>query len=183
MSGNAEVLQILFPVEIGGVHPDDLAVDGRALDRAEARAENLLTEMFADRAYELLQSWERVCATNPGPDWPLQMRHDRVLARLRELGDIKQPYFVAVAAGMGYEIEIEDYPPIMAGWGRAGDIVYIPDSIYIWWVRVFDQPTYLFRAGQSAAGERLSWFIPASDLEATLNDLKPAEVFLYFVYP
>jgi uncharacterized protein YmfQ (DUF2313 family) len=182
---NQDVLKLLFPLEIGGVLEDDLGVDGRSLDTCQGRAEAVLDEMFADIADELLDDWERVCNTNPGDDWPDAMRTAHVLKKLRETGDIKRPYFVLLAASLdlGYQIEIEDLQPLMAGWMRAGDTCYIADAVYIWKVSVLNQPLYYFRAGEHGAGDRVTWYLSNIGLEDILNDLKPAEVFLWFVYP
>jgi uncharacterized protein YmfQ (DUF2313 family) len=180
---NATVLRQLFPLDLGGVFQDDLAVDGRGLDAAQERAERLLIEMFADSTYELLASFERMCGITPADDWAFQLRRDMVVRKLRDLGDIKRPHFVALAAVLGYQVEIDDYVPFMANWGRAGDRIYIVDAIYIWQVAVLNQPTYFFRAGQAVAGNRVQWWAPATVLEDILNDIKPADVYMHFVYP
>jgi uncharacterized protein YmfQ (DUF2313 family) len=184
VSNNKDVLRLLFPLGLGGALEDDLAVDGRSLDAAEARAEDILEEMFADRTYELLEAWERVCGLSPSNDAPLQSRISGVVRKLRDLGDIKRPYLISLAADLGYAITIEDYTPFMAGWNRAGDEIYIADAIYIWRVTLLDFPAYYFRAGASAAGERLCWWVEGGEeLETKLNDIKPAEVYLHFVNP
>lgn len=181
MSGNADVLQMLFPLQIGGVLPDALGVDGRSLDAAQAQATALISEMFPDSAVELLPAWERICGITPPEGATVQSRQAAVTAKLRSRpGDIKRPYFIALAAKLGYTITITPFSPFMAGVGRAGDAIYIANAIYIWEITISGTPVYYFRAGQSAAGEALcSWPIESS-IEELLNDLKPADVYLIF---
>jgi uncharacterized protein YmfQ (DUF2313 family) len=182
MAGNADVLTYLFPLaNIGGVLPDDLAVDGRSLDAAQAQAEILLEEMFPDTSVLLLPSWERICGITPPSGASIQSRQAAVLAQLRSTpGDIKKPYFIALAARLGYTITIVNYVPFMSGWGRAGDSLYITLAPYIWIVTVVGTPVYHFRAGQSAAGEALTSWPSQGALQALLNNLKPADVCMVF---
>jgi uncharacterized protein YmfQ (DUF2313 family) len=161
--------------------PDDLGVDGRSLDAAQASAENLLAEMFPDTAVMLLPAWERICGITPPPGATVQSRRVAVLTKLRSTpGDIKRPYFIALAAAMGYTITIKSLVPFMSGWGRSGDAAYIALAPYIWIVTVVGTPVYYFRAGQSASGEPLCSWPEGTDLQDLLNDLKPADVFMVF---
>lgn len=181
MPGNADVLQALFPLALGGVFPDDLGVDGRSLDAGQASAEDLLTEMFADTTQTLVASWERICGIIPPTGATIQYRQAAILAKLRATpGDIKRPYFVALAASMGYTITIDQLVPFMSGWGRAGDAIYVLLVVYIWVVTVAGTPVYYFRSGQSASGEPLCWWPSQTVLQDLLNSLKPADVYIVF---
>ena len=181
MSGNADVLQMLFPLEMGGVFLDDLGVDGRSLDAAQASAADLLLEMFPDTTQLLISSWERICGLIPPEGATLQYRQSTVLSKLRATpGDIKRPYFVALAASMGYTITITPCVPFMSGWGHSGDTIYIANGIYIWLVTIVGEPVYYFQSGQSASGEPLCWWPPQTVLQNLLNDLKPADVYMVF---
>jgi uncharacterized protein YmfQ (DUF2313 family) len=178
-------LQLLFPLELTGVFAGDLAVEGASLDTAQAWAETLLTEMLASRAYILLSDWERVTGIVPSTDEPLQSRRDRVVRKLRELGDIKKPYYEALARSFGYEFYIQEYIPTMAGWVCAGDELTTNDDpaiLFIWNAHIFGQSIYYFHAGQSAAGERLAWWRQAEELELVLEELRPAHVKFIFAY-
>jgi uncharacterized protein YmfQ (DUF2313 family) len=178
-----DVLKQLFPLELGGMFDADTALEGKALDTAQARAEGLLRQIFADMAAELLPDWERVCGLTPGSSDPLQLRQLMVVKKLRELGDIKSPDFVALAAALGFTVTIVQLTPCMCGWSRCCDRLYTTDIWWIWQINVLGTPSYYFRSGQSAAGERLSWFPAATALETLFNDIKPADVWLWFVYP
>ena len=178
---NKDVLKALFPVKLGGVLDGDLAIDGAILDAAQTSFESLVQEMFPDTANLLLPCWERVLGITPPAGATLQSRRIAATAMVAATpGDIKQPYFVALAAKMGYTVTIDSLTPFMAGWGRAGDPLYIADAIYIWIVTVANQPLFQFRSGQSAAGEPLSWWSEPGGLQTILNDLKPADVYLAF---
>lgn len=182
---HSDVLELLFPLDLGGVFAGDLAVEGNCLDGVRDIGESLLDEMLPNRAYILLPDWERVVGIVPGADEPLQARRDRVLKKLRELGDVKKPYYQGLAESLGYSIYIEEYLPTMSGWVCAGDELITqnePAVLFIWNCHVFGQSVYHFHAGQSVGGERLTWWRPAEELEAVLEDLRPAHVELTFSY-
>lgn len=173
----------LLPIELGGVNDKDLELEGKALDNAQQSAETLLSEMFPDLSYLTIYDWERVYGLTPWDIEPLQNIRDKVIRKMRELGGLDKPYFIALAQAVGYTIEIDDITPFMAGWGRAGDAVYVVEAVHVWRVRVFSgHPVYLFRAGTSAAGEKLGWWDVFTDLETLLNDLKPAHTSVIFQY-
>ena len=176
------VLKLLFPIELTGDFEKDIELEGEHLDAAQTRAEELLKEMFPDQSYELLPGWERVCGLTPGSDDTLQLRREMVIKKLRELGGLSRPYFIQLAASLGYTITIEELRPFMAGIGRAGDALYIEAVIWIWRVKIAGQSLYYFKAGQSTAGERLLWWPVQTALENILNELKPAHTFIIFDY-
>jgi uncharacterized protein YmfQ (DUF2313 family) len=177
-----DALKLLFPIELQGDFEKDVELEGKHLDNAQSRAEQLLNEMFPYQSYELLPDWERVCGLTPGADDPLQLRRDRVIRKLRELGGLSRDYFIKLAEALGSTITIEELMPFMAGWGRAGDTLYIYESLWIWRVKVSGQSLYYFRAGQSTAGERLLWWPAQTALENLLKDLKPAHTYVIFDY-
>ena len=177
-----EALNLLFPVRLTGVHAKDTAREGAALDDVQISAERLLTEMFPDVAHSLLSDWERICALIPDADAPLQARRNAVLKKLREIGGLSRSYFIDLAASYGWIIAIDELLPFMAGWGRCGDPLYEEQVRWIWRVNISGQAAYSFRAGSSAAGERLSWWTPNIELETLLEELKPAHTVVIFNY-
>ena len=180
---HSDTLKLLFPIELQGDFVKDIEVEGKYLDGAQSRAEQLLNEMFPDQSHELLPDWERVCGLTPGSDDTLQLRRDRVIRKLRERGSLSIPYFIALAAAMGYEITIEEDNPFICGWSEVGvDPLSIEESIFMWRVNVAGQPVYEFRCGESACGERLLWWPGVAELEICFNELKPAHTFVYFTY-
>lgn len=182
MSGNADALKLLFPIPLGPTFETALTCDALNLDRTQASADQLLAEIFPDGAYNLLPDWERVCGITPAIGDVVQLRCDRVISKLRELGDIKAPWFIKLAATMGFTITITHLTPFMSGWNTAGDPLYVEDVWWVWQIHVTGTPVYNFRSGQALASERLSWWPAATALEDLFNDLKPADVYLQFVY-
>ncbi len=177
-----DVLKLLFPIPLEGNFDEDSEIEGSHLDAAQARADDLLQEIFPDQTYEQLCCWERVCGLVPGADDTLQMRRNAVIGKLRELGGLSKAYFIQLAASIGYAITIEELHPFMAGISYVGDTLYVEESIFVWRVNVADQALYYFRAGESSAGESLLWWPDQSVLENLLNELKPAHTFVYFTY-
>lgn len=177
-----ESLKLLFPVELSGVFEDDIALEGAALDIAQADGEMLLTEIFPDEAHNTLANWERVCGITSKSGQPLQYRRNAVLDKLRERGGLSKAYFIALAAIHGWTITIDELLPFMAGWNRCGDQLYEEEARWVWRVNVADTSAYYFRTGVSAAGERLSGWIANTTLEDMFEDLKPAHTAVIFNY-
>ena len=161
----------------------ELAAEGQALDAAQRSANRVTAAVTPYFAEQLLPDWERVCGITPPAGAGYQQRLQAVLAKLAETGGLSIPYFTRLAEGMGYRITIREPQPLRAGTGRAGDIVWVPDIIWVWQVIVQgnNERRFWLRAGQSAAGERLTVFGDPV-LEATVADLKPAHTFVYFAY-
>ncbi len=148
----------------------------------QTRAEDLLKEFFPDQTSELITDWERICGLTPDAGDTIQILRERIIAKLREIGRLSRAYFINIAAAFGYTITIEEYMPFMAGWGRAGDTIYVKEIIYTWSIKAPSQTLYYFRAGKSAAGERLLWWPNIQDLENKINELKPAHTYIVFNY-
>lgn len=156
-----DVLKLLFPVEIGGVCGDDFALEGRRLDLAQTSAEGLLREMFPDKADALIPDFERVYALIPATGATLQERRSAVIRKIRERGGLSREYFIGLAALHGHDITIDELKPFMAGWGSAGDRVYVQGVLWIWQVNA-----------PAAAGT----------LAALFESLKPAHTAVFFNY-
>lgn len=182
MSVNKDTLRLLFPVELGGDHDADLALDAKHLDIAQASAETLLTEMFPDTTSQLLADWERVLGITPGADDPLQYRRDRVVQKIREKGGLSIPYFIRLAESLGSVVEIVEPVPFMSDWGCADDELFDETVVYQWGLKIYNQPIYEFCADTSCADELLLWFNEQTVLEELFKQLKPAHTYVYFSY-
>ncbi len=182
-----ETLKLLFPIDLAGAHGADLEIEAASLNTVQQAVETLAAEMFPPGAYWLLERWEQVYGLSVSADDPLQARRNRVLQKMRELGGVSIPYFIQLAAGMGFTIIIDELKPLMAGWMAAGDECMsingdgTSNADWCWRVYVINEPGYWFRAGESAAGEALSYSYHA-ELETVLNDLKPADTYVDFTY-
>lgn len=177
-----DTLRLLFPIELGGEHAADLALDAKHLDTAQASADTLLSEIFPDATALLLTDWERVLGLTPAAEEPLQLRREKVVRKIRERGGLSIPYFTAMAEALGYVVKVVEPLPFMAGWGAAGDELFDDTIIYQWGLEIYNQPIYEFRAGESAVGEMLTWWDSQVYLEELFRELKPAHTFVYFSY-
>lgn len=186
MVGHAELLALLLPpvsyAPTGAALQAELLAEGKALDISLASADwvqGAITPFFAE---QLLPDWERVCGITPSADAAYQQRLQAVLAKLAETGGLSIPYFTRLASSLGYTITIVELEPFRAGINRAGDPLWVEDIQWVWQVVVASQSrSYLFRAGQSVAGERLTSFGDPV-IESVISDLKPAHTFVYFAY-
>lgn len=177
-----DVLNLLFPVDLVGDHPADMALEGMELDAAQSEADRLLVEMFPDGAYDLLAQWERVYGLTPAATDPVQYRQNRVIQKMRDLGGLSRAYFIALSALFGWTITIDELSPFEAGVNRCGDRLYVEAVRYVWRVNVADRAVCRFRCGQSVCGERLTWWIRNMELQTLLDALKPAFTFIIYDY-
>lgn len=178
---HADILNLLFPAEIGGEFAADIELEGAVLDAAQVSAEDVLKEMFADTTYRLLTAYEYTYGLTPGDDDPLQVRRKALLRKMRELGGLSRAYFIALAASYGIEITIDEFTPFMCGWNRASDPLNPEEVIWLWQVNAPETTEYFFRAGESVSGEHLGWW-KAGILEDIFDELKPAHTKLRFTY-
>jgi uncharacterized protein YmfQ (DUF2313 family) len=171
---HAEALKLLFPIDLGGVFADDIDLEGKQLDDAQASAEQLLKEMLPHQADMTIADWERVCGLTPAAGDLLQVRQNRVLARLRTHGGLSLAYFQEIALSMGYTVTIEELLPNTDGLGNEG--------IFRWRVTTSGIGPVYFRAGRSRAGNRLVEGDIVNSLEGIFTDIKPAHTQVIFVY-
>ena len=157
------------------------------LARIDSRASrDLLNEVDPRTTNELLPDWERVCGLpDPclGTTGTLADRRESVLNKLTATGGQSAAYFIAVAAALGFTIEItEKFQPFKAGISKAGDRLTNGDWMFAWEVTTPEADLVdAFRAGYSAAGDPLSTS-RAEALECVLERLKPAHTVVIFTY-
>lgn len=159
-----------------------LQAEGAQLDAAQLSADKVRSSITPYGAVELLPDWERVLGL--GGVGGYQERLDAVLAKLAETGGLSIPYFINLAARLGYTITIIEPQPFRADVSHAGDVVWIDEVIWCWQVLVTGASTwrlYPFRAGSGVAGDRVLAFGDPV-IEAVLEDLKPGHTFVYFAY-
>jgi uncharacterized protein YmfQ (DUF2313 family) len=174
-----------FPRDPGTTLHDLL--DGMSIEfaRLDLRSETLPSEANPSTTNELLTDWERVAGL---PDkcsgmleQTLQGRKKSLLTKLTSTGGQSQAYFIELAASLGYIVTILEYRPFRAGWSSAGDALTNGAWVFTWLVRAPEVSVTDFRAGLSAAGERLrTW--GNDTLECKLNQLKPAHTIAIFAY-
>lgn len=177
---HSDALKILFPITLEGCWEGDLILEGKQLDILQEQTDLLNSEMFPNSAYELLERWERTYGLTPGAEDSLQLRQNRILQKMRDLGRLDRAYFITVALGLGFTITIEELRPFMIGWDGVDDELMFDDADWCWRVTSTYEPGYYFRIGESAAGENLSdsYLTLLADI---LNELKPADTYIEFV--
>ena len=174
-----------FPREAGTTLHDLLEGMSIELARVDARGDTLPVEANPASTNELLSEWERVAGL---PDKcsgfleaTLQGRKNALLAKLSSTGGQSAAYFIELAGTLGYTVTIEEYRPFRAGRSYAGDPLTNGDWVFTWLVRAPQTSVISFRAGASAAGERLrTW--GNDTLECKINQLKPAHTIALFAY-
>jgi uncharacterized protein YmfQ (DUF2313 family) len=172
---HADILKLLFPLELGGVFVPDIAMEGKQLDDTKTSAEQLLSEMYPQSADVTIADWERICGITPSGSDTLQTRQARILAKFRTHGGLSLPFFASLATTMGYTVTIEELLANTDNYGAEG--------IFRWRITMSggSAPVY-FRAGQSCAGDSLVTGDVVNSLEAIFTDIKPAHTQVIFVY-
>lgn len=163
-----------------------LSVIASQMAEIDESAMQLLIESDPRRALDLLADWETEFGL---PDdctltgTTLQERRFALLQKIITLGSQSKPYFIAVAQGLGYQIQITEYRPFIAGLSRCGDPLNGAPSVrHNWRVKVLQPRVTYFRTGESEAGDLLVKITRAEDLECLFTRLKPAHTHLIFAY-
>ncbi|MGY2185508.1 YmfQ family protein [Pseudomonas sp. SDO5591_S426] len=162
-------------------------LDGMSIElaRVDGRGESLPIEANPASTNEMLADWERVAGL---PDKcsgvleeTLQGRKNALLTKLTSTGGQSPAYFIELAASLGYTVTIEVFRPFRAGVSVAGDPLTNGPWAFTWLIRAPEVSVTEFRAGRSAAGERLrTW--GNDTLECKINQLKPAHTVALFAY-
>jgi uncharacterized protein YmfQ (DUF2313 family) len=168
---------------IGRVQDADLLTLMPTWARLHVRLNDLIDEMFPCSTQELLPEWE---ATLGLPDPcigdldSVQQRVRAVCAKFAARGGQSKPYYIAVAAALGFEIQIHEFTPFVAG-SEAGTPVFGESWAHTWTITAADDMVWYFSAGLSTAGEPLrSWGNRL--LECVFERIKPAHTILIFRY-
>lgn len=128
-SRHYKALSRLYPLQMDA---EEYAVS-RALDRVLEKADAAYLEIFPSSATSTLDRWEDVYQL--GHTGTLEERRQALLAAINRESGIAERHYKALAAAVGYTIDITKPPRIFrAGVSRAGFEVYDPDEQYIWTV-------------------------------------------------
>ena len=157
-------------------------VDGACLDEIQTAAQRTLGVIDPRTAGSYLNRWEELLNLDPSGKNG-QQRIQAVIIKINEMGGLSIPYFMQLAASIGYDISITEPQPFRAGINRAGEQLARPDIIWVWWVNIrnADSRAVRFRAGISTAGDRLNDYGDVI-IESVLKDLKPAFTDIRFTY-
>lgn len=102
-------------------------------DRCYGEFNIMYKEAFAGTASSTLSKWENLYELSH--DGELEARRQALLAAINKDSGIAERHYIALAASLGYAIQITKPPRMLrAGLGRAGFPVYEPDMQYTWTV-------------------------------------------------
>ncbi|MDK4624164.1 YmfQ family protein [Kingella kingae] len=185
MSYQEILIGLLPPVAYarnGAKQQQQAQIDAHVLDDVQSSAARVLNAMQPETSGEMLMDWERVLDLS-GQGKSYSQRLSAVLLKINAIGGLSIPYFTQLAKSAGYTITIDEPQPFRVGINRAGDRLAEEDIMFVWVVNVQSnsQMVWRFRAGASAAGERLSHFSD-SMIERIFQDLKPAHTAVRFTY-
>lgn len=158
---------------------------GVELSRVDSRAKELLAESDPRTTTELIEDWERLvgipddCQTEVSAS--LAERRADVVRKLTNGGGATPAFFVALAAYLGYDVEVQDTYPFRCGKGRCGDPIYGIEWAFWFQVITANFDTQIFRAGAGRCGDRLR-VIRNDLLECVISKAKPAHTEVQFLY-
>lgn len=177
---------------IGAVWPRDqdsvIAQVSLALIRNYTRnataAAGLLEDAMPIAPVMMLPEWEESlglpdpCA---GPSPTIQERQQQVNARFTAAGGQSVPYFIALAASLGYSVTITQFAPFRAGINAVGQPISGETWAFAWQINAPQFTIERFSAGRDAVGDPLaSW--GNTVLQCEMQRVAPAHTVLIFNY-
>jgi uncharacterized protein YmfQ (DUF2313 family) len=186
-------LQALLPT--GAAWPRDpravmtqlLAAMAEEFARIDLRADQLVGEFDPRTAYELLGEWETALGL---PD-PCSAAVTSIAARqlncwrkLAFVGGQTKAFYIALAAAIGFEIEIHEFDPDVDDWDPSLTPLITDERWrFVWRVHVLNAGDFsYFRFGDPFGG-RFREGDEAISLECVLTAAKPAHTHVIFSYP
>lgn len=155
------------------------------LARLHRRTLDVLEETDPRTTRALLSEWEAMaglpdpCAGAAGT---LQERRAQLLAKLTARGGQSIAYLEGVAAAIGYTVTIEESPRFRCGQSRCGQRLGGRIAAHTLRVRAGAAPVTKFRAGVSAAGDRLGAIHTNAAMECVIRRAAPAHAVVVFDY-
>ncbi|MCP1376054.1 YmfQ family protein [Dyella lutea] len=152
--------------------------------RNSLAALNLVADAFPATALDLVPEWQATlglpdpCAGNAPT---LIQQRQQIVARLTDSGGQSAPYFIGLAAQLGYTVTITNDAPFRCGQSRCGQHLGDQDWFFFWTVTAPSYTTTPFLAGQSTAGDPLGSTGNAV-LQCELQERQPAHTILQFSY-
>lgn len=193
MTGAAYRVQLQALLPHGAAWPREekaqltAVLDGLAQEfaRVDARAEQLMAEAIPATTGEMLSDWERVTGLPDNCSGILmdtqQRRRDDLVSKLISQGGQSRAYFKSLASAMGFDVQISEHRPFMAGSSSAGDALTSDAWRHTWTVQAPETTVMAFAAGRSAAGEPLALW-GNEGLECRIRKAAPAHTRVLFSY-
>jgi uncharacterized protein YmfQ (DUF2313 family) len=156
--------------------------------RAWRRVTDLLNEADPHTTYETIRMWEIDCGLpDPcvaDPPTAIEARRAAVIARRSEGGTTRPMDFVALAARLGYDVEIIEFRPFRC-WSNCNDRLNTESAgwPHCWIVNIRNtEPVIYFMRATSACTAYLREWVQG-DLECLILRIAPAQTEVIFAYP
>jgi uncharacterized protein YmfQ (DUF2313 family) len=153
-----------WPREPAAVLTSFLTALADELARVDRRGDDLCNEADPLSTWELLPDWERICGLDSG-NRPAAERRTALHEQFLSLGGSSLAYFRALATAAGYQVTITEGP-----------------EPHVWRLVISDMQVTYFRAGASAAGDRLKDWPVNATIEGLFQRIKPAHTRLIVTY-
>ena len=177
-----------FPRE--GAPNRSAVVDGIASELAteDTLSEKLVTESNPAATSDLLSEWETdhglpEC-TNHAPE-TIDDRRAALVEKINRVGSFNPNFLKAMAAQLGFDIEVVERRPFQCGVSQCGDTAHTTtDPTVRFWltIKVLGPRATRFRCGTSQCGEKLLTITPAEELECRLLPINHSHVEMTFAY-
>lgn len=154
-------------------------------EASDIDAVQLLEGAFPKTSTTLLPEWEKTlglpddCAIGEMDTIP--KRQSAVLSKLLRTGGMSKPYYISLAAEMGYTITITEFRQARAGLSACGDALNGDEWPFVWRINAGNTQVTYAVAGGSYCGDPLrSW--GEHYLECQFNQISPSHTILQVGY-
>ncbi|WP_392441010.1 YmfQ family protein [Edwardsiella piscicida] len=167
------------------VHAAVLRALGRAFQRSDYDAVNLVSGAFPPTATSMLPEWESTLGLPDdcviGEVDSVSDRQRMVVAKLISTGGLNRDYYIHIAATLGYIITITQFRPSMCGMSACGDALNGDEWPFVWRINAPETTIKYALSGASYCGDPLaSW--GNKQLECALTKIAPSHLHLIFSY-
>lgn len=173
-----------WPTESDSVWATLLNAIAQEFARVDARANELLNEIYPDTTTELLPDWERVAGL-PDPCSGLgasvAIRRRDLLAKITARGGQSPQYFIDLAASLGYTITITEFDEFIVDVNAVEDALLGEAWAYSWQVNAGLNTVTYFTVGSNSTGDALAEW-GNERLECVITARKPAHTVVLFAY-
>ena len=182
-----QITQLLPPGEAWPREPDTVLARfllglGGIFARLHNRTLDLVEESDPRTAVELLPEWEREVGL-PGTCTPLAetlaQRRAAVISRLLARGGQSRPFYIAVAADLGFDVTVTEFEPFKVD-SLCVDPVCDDDWRFAWQINAPETTIVEFNTGSACTEPLRAW--GNQRLECEIKWRKPDHTILLFAY-
>lgn len=153
-------------------------------ERSGVAAAQLIDDIFPRTTAAMIPEWEETLGL-PDSCTPLnpstEQRRAAILAKFIGAGGQSAPYFISVAAALGYTVTVTNHAPFRVGHDAVGEPLNGAAWAHTWTINAPLNSIAYFAVGRSAVGDPLaSW--GNAELQCRLSQIAPAHTVLLFAY-